>query len=396
MLKNPLGSCEFAYAFFILKKVIKKELYIGECWGMKKIIVSVFMLLCSTSFVCSTAADELLHDAIEQADVKKAKQALADGADVYAHKEDERAPFEWVIWRKIGTQKNPTETANLEAIALEIIAHMPTVSMDDFNRAVGTGGSLAFVKAMRPKVADINATDKQGMTPLMASVFGYSDFGTVKYLVEQGADINQVPDTKGLRGRKNLIGLALTPGKNKNKVINYLLDQGAQATLDNVRIAATNREGDADMIKKMAAQGVDINAPLPDGSGLETVFAYMLIFGSKPDIFKYFIANGADVNARPDMKEPYSPLDAAVKQFYYDFGVLNTGGVDLEVLEAMLKKGAKVTDLTRAIAREDAVQVNKLIQPFPEVYAVPVPTDEAKRAAALKLLGISGGNKKSI
>jgi hypothetical protein len=353
---------------------------------MKKMISGLLILVCSGRFLYSAAADELLNEAIEQADVKKAKQALSNGADIYAHEAHEQSCFEWIISRRIGG--NSQEIHNLEIIALEIVSRMTVVSIDDFNKAVGLGGSLAIVTAMKSKLNNINETDILGMTPLQATVNGYGDPDLVAYLIEHGANINQEPVVKEWG---NILSLALSPGGHqKNKIIKYLLDHGAKATLENVRLAALKSEGDAAIIKKMAAQGIDINAPLPDeGGSLRTVFAWMLCTTSKPEIFNYFITNGADVNSKPDAREPYSPLDVAIKQLYYAY---DGGGVDMGVVQAMLNKGARITDLTRAIAHEDVVLVNRIIQPFPDQYEVPSPADVGKRLAVLKLLAMPQGD----
>jgi hypothetical protein len=161
-----------------------------------------------------------------------------------------------------------------------------------------------------------------------------------------------------------------------------------------MRQAAINREGDVEMIKKMVAQGLDSNALFKTGMGeTGTVFSWALEFGNNPEILIYLIQQGADVKALrfhegTPLEMLMSPLDKAIETFYYS----RSGGVNLDVLKAMLAHGAQVTDLTRALAQDDRAKVLSLVKEknpnatTAGMLELSPPADPAKKSAVLSLL----------
>ena len=83
-------------------------------------------------------------------------------------------------------------------------------------------GDLASIQQELAKGADVNAKDAAEQTPLMyASESGRLDI--VKYLVENGADVNAKSFNKRARGT----ALIYASSNNRVDVMNYLLDHGA-------------------------------------------------------------------------------------------------------------------------------------------------------------------------
>lgn len=84
----------------------------------------------------------------------------------------------------------------------------------------GVYNGLAFVKILVEKGANVNARDKNNMTPLHNA----NSLEVVKYLVEKGANVNAV-DNSGNTPLLNVISVA------NPEVAKYLIEQGADVTV---------------------------------------------------------------------------------------------------------------------------------------------------------------------
>ncbi len=175
--------------------------------------------------------------------------------------------------------------------------------------------------------ADINETDTHGVHPLYAAVETNSpNFDLIKFLIDNGAEINK----SGRKRNTPLVALINNLGKCKieedddkddiiekeenktylNEILNYLLDKGAKIDYDREGQSPFKeavREGDlytAKMFYEM--ENFDINE-ISDKYSDPPIYSAAM-FGY-PDVVKYLIGKGADVNLCN--KTGMSPLMAA-------------------------------------------------------------------------------------
>ncbi len=127
--------------------------------------------------------------------------------------------------------------------------------------AVDEGGNLEVVKYLVEQGADVNAKDEDGWTVLHAVDEG-GNLEVVKYLVEQGADVN----AKGEWGRTALHAVA--EGGNL-EVLKYLVEQGADVNAKGewgrTALYSAARRGNLEVVKYLVEQGADVNAKTKDG-----------------------------------------------------------------------------------------------------------------------------------
>ncbi|MHC5078278.1 MAG: ankyrin repeat domain-containing protein, partial [Planctomycetota bacterium] len=221
-------------------------------------------------------------------------------------------------------------------------------------------GDLDAVKALLEEGADIHAV-LNGVTPLVRAVMGNKDrivafllskgarvndadpnghtacmiaircgFDTVaRILLEGGADIHRsVKD-----GRWNTLSFAMFHGN--EGLENDLLSRGAYIPAGQealIRLFQAVRRGDLGLAGQALAGGADVNGKDYWDSPVLTMAAERM----KPELVRFLIENGADVNP---VKVGYTPLYAVV----YDSSSTRTQDLEkrLEIIRILLDAGAR-------------------------------------------------------
>ncbi|MCU1327692.1 MAG: Planctomycete cytochrome [Bryobacterales bacterium] len=180
-------------------------------------------------------------------------------------------------------------------------------------------GSVAALKLLIAKGADVNAKNRRGSTPLHWAV---REEAKVRVLLEKGAAV----DARQADGRTPLY-LAATMG-NGNTVLRLLLEKGADPNVatsnGNTSLSNAAARGDVEAIRLLLAKKADVNAA--SGTGAT---ALMAAAGSRnPDAVALLLQSGAKADALTKKNE--SALMAAA-----------TAGDDRSV-KLLLDKGVDV------------------------------------------------------
>ncbi len=204
----------------------------------------------------------------------------------------------------------------------------------------------------------------------------------VELLIQHGADVNMEFDTK--------TPLIMAARRNHFQLVNYLLEHGAKAGIDNALKAAIEKDN-FEMVKLFIAQEVDVNCFQPYNESFidfcnET---YRLrdrdkVYETTPGIkiAKLLIENGADVNGIEGAR--VNPIQTAIA---HDF---------VELTELLLKNGAKPitqNDAFPILSQVSSVEMAKLFMAYgADLNDI---RDEEKSRSALQN-SIQNKNKKLI
>lgn len=162
-------------------------------------------------------------------------------------------------------------------------------------------GDLKGVKQCVADGVDINSSVKGGYTALQtASKYGHLD--VVKFLIENGAKINQQVELEGTpeeEGGNIYSDTALMYASRAGHIdiVKYIIDKGADVNLKDFKgstalIRASTDTGHIEIVKLLIKSGADINTRNIFNNG---ALAFALWDGHF-DIAKYLIKSGADVN----------------------------------------------------------------------------------------------------
>ena len=195
------------------------------------------------------------------------------------------------------------------------------------------------VEAARDMVehgVDVNVKDNDGSTPLIKVVW-HGHLDVVKYLVSQGADVNEAKNgwtplhRAAARGHLDVVKYLVSQGADVNAknndggtpffmaavhghldVVKYLVSQGADVNTEynggETLLFLPANKGFLDIVKYLVSQGADVNAEDNDGR----TPLHWAAYNGELDIVKYLVSQGVDVNAEDDAGE--TPLDKAIEE----------------------------------------------------------------------------------
>ena len=163
-------------------------------------------------------------------------------------------------------------------------------------------GDTAKVEALLKTGADVNASNREGLTALMASTWGKTgrgDAGIAKALIARGANVNAA----NVYGRTALMEVA---GNGNGEFVSLLLSAGADVNVQTVNGGTALHEaainGHIEIVRMLLTKGAKPNT----ANGLSQTPLMLACNCAGPrktcpwrsDIVRLLIAEGADVNVR--------------------------------------------------------------------------------------------------
>jgi ankyrin repeat protein len=173
-------------------------------------------------------------------------------------------------------------------------------------------GCKPICEALMKRGAQVNLQSGKVGSALAAAARA-SNIRTVKYLIEQGADVN-LPLQTGWYGSA-LAAAAWALGGGSSETVKYLVEQGADVNLPlqtgecGSALAGAARAGNTETVKYLVEQGADVNLPLQTGR-YGSALAGAARAGNTETV-KYLVEQGADVNLPLQTGQCGSALAAA-------------------------------------------------------------------------------------
>ena len=277
---------------------------------MSRPLLLVAMLLCSVA----SAQDHSINSAIRDGDLKQVKTLLSQGTNLNAQDADGTTPLMYAVVNagadcvKLlldkGADPNLSNKAGATALMwavndlkkvqllLDKGAIVNAVSKDEkspLRLALNLPNSMAVVKALLAKEANVNQADKTGFTPLMFAGF-MGNLELVQILLAKGAD----PKAKTKQGFNYLSAIAnsTNPAAVKWAVEHGLDVKDKKETI--LIVPAMN--GALDIVQFLLTKGADAN--LPDEIGYTPLMHAVLTESSSLALVKLLLEHGADAKVK--------------------------------------------------------------------------------------------------
>jgi len=202
--------------------------------------------------------------------------------------------------------------------------------------SAAAAGSLDAMKFLVEQGADVNAQNAFGSTAL---VWSATEIGKVRYLVEHGANVNAATKT----GRTVAFVAAMsTPSA---EIVKYLAAHGADLkakdAFGNTLLTAAAVGDDAETIRVLLSAGVDPNAV---GATHVSPLVYASYNGNATSV-SLLLAKGANTNAAADMPLMFpgeSPKSGPIALSAITPLIAGTASASAAVVKALLDAGANV------------------------------------------------------
>jgi len=273
-----------------------------------------------------------LMDIIRKKDIKKLKEAIANGADVNARDKSGFLPLCFA-----------SQAGNLEMVKILLSAGADVNAQEDYD------GDTALSRAANQKVArlliEAGATATKTTLFILASRFGQKK--EVQKFIKQGIDVDATTSQIGETALMNAANAEIA-----QMLIDAGADVNAQPKCGFSPLINASFKGKEKMVKVLLAAGAEVNGRRPVSG--ETA----LMFARKAKIARILIDAGADVNIIDKDAFRRTPLfrahNAAVAKVLIDAGaevnVVCYQGLTPLMRAAMLKDAAMVKVLLDAHA----------------------------------------------
>lgn len=348
---------------------------------MKKIII----LFIFFNLVINTIIANPLHDAAEAGDFETAQSLIEKEVDINTKGKLGETPLHWAaFWANFDAVKLLVEKgADINGITNKKETPLHWVSIN---------GDVAIAILLIDKGSDVNAKDHKGATPLLAaSLTGKLEM--VKLLIQKGAFVNEKTNDKGWTslhyasryGHIETVKYLLNKGANKElktsdgytpldfakekehtEIISILTNWKTKnnksplydSTNDNYSSSKDNNdsplhdaalEGNLDTVKKLIANGLDLNAKNKFGI---TPLHYASIAGHL-EIVKYLLSNGAN-NIKSNSGK--TPLDFARDKEHVDIvSALTTWKLSNTTKKIIINKKKEANDVKKETLIDDKI-----------------------------------------
>ncbi len=213
-----------------------------------------------------------IHEAARAGDVAKVRQLIDAGADFRARDEQQQSPMD------IAAYNGRIEIVVL-LLAKGVDVNAPDMPKGPYNLNVplslaAQAGQIDVIKLLIRKNGDTGKPDKKELNALLrlaVQQYGGGHENLVKWLIEQGADVNASfgePNS----GEDGYSLLYLASVRRNDKIVSLLIAHGAKVKDGEdegpVLLGWAAAEGRVDKLKKLLDQGADVNACL-EGAGDE-------------------------------------------------------------------------------------------------------------------------------
>ncbi len=258
----------------------------------------------------------ILHRAVESNHLSMARYLIEKGADSFAKNNDKKTPFDRA------KNKNYIELVNyfldekslLEAVEkgdlkkIKLLTELKYAYIETKNIQQQTAlytavkkNHFSVVKYLVEQGANINAREKDGWSILHRAV-ETNKLSIVQYLVENGADLH----ARTNYNKETPLEMAKNDKKDQ-EIIAYLENAVLQLQVqrDN-RLLENAEKGNLEKVKQLLNEGANIHAK----NNAQQTALYVAVRGNQFSVMNYLVEQGANINARE--KDGWSILHRAV------------------------------------------------------------------------------------
>lgn len=244
----PLSKNKDDHGALMGKKDMKRKVFryfnLNLTCGM--ILLSLLLPTFSNSQSMTVTGKELdkqLLEAVPGNEIKKAKDLIAQGANVNARTEFGEMPLHLAQSKEMA-EFLLSKGADLHA------------KDNEFEMTPLFNAPKEIFKLLISRGADINARSKKGLTPLAWSAYG-DDLDRIKILISKGADVNSADDSLKTP-------LHIASNWNKIEIAKLLISKGAKVNARDhsgwTPLHWASFEGGSEVVELLIAKGAEENA----------------------------------------------------------------------------------------------------------------------------------------
>jgi ankyrin repeat protein len=292
----------------------------------------------------------ILHRAVESNHLSMVRYLIEKGADIFAKNNEKETPFDRAknkdyieIVNYFLDGESLLESAEKgDLTKIKSLVELKGLYLETKNSGKQTAlytaaknNHFLIVKYLVEQGAEINAREKDGWSILHRAV-ATNNLSMVQYLVENGANLH----IKTNYAKETPLEMAKNDKKDP-QIIAYLVSAvlQLQEQLDN-QFLKTAEKGDLERVKQLLKEGANISAK----NNVQQSALYVAVRGNQFAIVKYLVEQGAEINARE--KDGWSILHRAVATN------------NLSIVQYLVENGADL-DVKTNYAKETPLEMAK-------------------------------------